>query len=74
MLKIRYLPRFAVIRAGQCRPAPADMRLLNGASHPPNRRVRRVRPPMDMRPGSLMEAREKMTVRRKPQVWTDETG
>ncbi len=22
MLKIRYLPRFAVIRAGQCRPAP----------------------------------------------------
>ena len=56
MLKIRYLPRFAVIRAGQCRPAPggyasvewrlasigperaerpapADMRLLNGASH-----------------------------------------
>ena len=74
MLKIRYLPRFAVIPQGNAVRLPADMRLLNGASHPPNRRVRRVRPPMDMRPGSLKEAREKMTVRRKPQVWTDETG
>ena len=60
--------------AHAARPAPADMRLLNGASHPPARRMRRVRPPADMRPGSLKEAREKMTVRRKPQVRTDETG
>ncbi len=70
MLKIRYPPRFAVIRAGQC---PAGMRLLNGASHTGPERAARPAP-ADMRPGSLKEAREKMTVRCKPQVWTDETG
>ena len=47
MLKIRYPPRFAVIRAGQCAcgaSGPADMRLQNGASHPLARSVRRIRP------------------------------
>ena len=74
MLKIRYPPRFAVIRAGQCacgasgpggyasvewrlasygperaeRPAPADMRLLNGASHTDPERAERLAP-ADMR-------------------------